>query len=334
MYRAKVGSPTTVITGNLTASTNTIPVRDVDALTAAPGLATLLDGQGNQEIILYTGISGNDLTGVTRGFEGDAQSWPTGTFISRRLTAYDVNSLQTNLGVIKLNFPDSAGAHNSIYRGKYLGTSFTAAQQAAVAAGTFEDLYIGDYWTIGGINYRIAAFNYFRNVGDTNFTTNHITIVPDTQLYTARMNGTNTTVGGYTGSEMRTTNLSTAITTINNAFPGRVVTHRQLLVNAAASGVASGWAWTNASVELMNEVMVYGTGAWGVSIIGNGYNVASSNGRLPLFSFRQDLVNTRQSYWLRDVVSATSFAIVFSTGYTLATNASTSFGVRPAFSIS
>ena len=229
---------------------------------------------------------------------------------------------------------DNAGFHNSIYRGKYLGTSFTAAQQAAVAAGTFEDLYIGDYWTIGGINYRIAAFNYFRNVGDTNFTTNHITIVPDTQLYTARMNATNTTVGGYTGSEMRTTNLSTAITTINNAFPGRVVTHRQLLVNAAASGVASGWAWTNASVELMNEVMVYGTGAWGVSIIGNGYNVASSNGRLPLFSFRQDLVNTRQSYWLRDVVSATSFAIVFSTGYTLATNASTSFGVRPAFSIS
>ena len=229
---------------------------------------------------------------------------------------------------------DNAGFHNSIYRGKYLGTSFTAAQQAAVAAGTFEDLYIGDYWTIGGINYRIAAFNYFRNVGDTNFTTNHITIVPDTQLYTARMNETNTTVGGYTGSEMRTTNLSTAITTINNAFPGRVVTHRQLLVNAAASGVASGWAWTNASVELMNEVMVYGTGAWGVSSTGNGHNVGSSNGKLPLFVFRQDLVNNRQGYWLRDVVSATTFALVSSNGLTSNGVASFVFGVRPAFSIS
>ena len=230
--------------------------------------------------------------------------------------------------------PDNAYAHNSIYRGKYLGTSYTAAQQVAVSAGTFEDLYIGDYWTIGGINYRIAAFNYFRNVGDTNFTTNHITIVPDTQLYTARMNETNTTVGGYTGSEMRTTNLSTAITTINNAFPSRVVTHRQILVNAAASGVASGWAWTGSSVELMNEVMVYGTGAWGVSSIGNGYNVASSNGRLPLFVFRQDLVNNRQSYWLRDVASATAFALVRSYGYASYNVASYVSGVRPAFSIS
>ena len=97
MYDAKVGSPTTVITGNLTAGTTTIPVQDIAALTAAPGLATLLDGQGNQEVISYTGITGNDLTGVVRGFEGDAQSWPTGTFISRRLTAYDVNTANANI---------------------------------------------------------------------------------------------------------------------------------------------------------------------------------------------------------------------------------------------
>ena len=33
---------------------------------------------------------------------------------------------------------------------------------AAIEAGTFEDLFIGDYWTIGGVTYRIAAFDSTR----------------------------------------------------------------------------------------------------------------------------------------------------------------------------
>ena len=46
-----------------------------------------------------------------------------------------------------------AGAHNAIYRGKYLGTAVTDEQYAAIAAGTFDDLYIGDYWKINGVNW-------------------------------------------------------------------------------------------------------------------------------------------------------------------------------------
>ncbi len=40
----------------------------------------------------------------------------------------------------------NAGAHNSIYRSKKLGSTITAAQLAAIRAGTFNDLYPGDYW--------------------------------------------------------------------------------------------------------------------------------------------------------------------------------------------
>lgn len=43
----------------------------------------------------------------------------------------------------------NAGFHNSVYRGKYLGTAVTDTQWTAIGNGTFEDLYIGDYWTIG-----------------------------------------------------------------------------------------------------------------------------------------------------------------------------------------
>ena len=45
---------------------------------------------------------------------------------------------------------NNAGAHNAIYRGKHLGDSYTPEQQAMVEAGTFDDLFIGDYWEIDG----------------------------------------------------------------------------------------------------------------------------------------------------------------------------------------
>lgn len=246
--------------------------------------------------------------------------------------AADINLL--NSIVNTLNTP-GAGPHNSIYRGKFLGNSVTGDQYAAIQSGTFDDLYIGDYWTIGGVNYRIAAFDYFYNVGDTPLTIHHAVIVPDKSLYNATMNATNITTEGYTGSVMRTSNLATAKTTIKTAFNGHVVNHRQLLVNAVnSSGQASGWAWFDCEVELMNEVMVHGSTAWGVAAYNSGYNVASSHGVLPLFAIRHDLVDNLGSYWLRDVCSATHFAIVSGGGYANHGPASYSGGVRPAFSIS
>ena len=74
----------------------------------------------------------------------------------------------------KLDTASGAGAHNSIYRGKYLGASVTAEQYSAIAAGTFDDLYIGDYWTIGGVNYRIAAFDYYYRSGDNKIGRAHV----------------------------------------------------------------------------------------------------------------------------------------------------------------
>jgi hypothetical protein len=247
--------------------------------------------------------------------------------------ASDINLL--NAIVNTLNAP-GAGAHNAIYRGKDLGTAVTDEQYAAIQSGTFDDLYIGDYWTIGDVVYRIAAFDYFYNVGDTPLTIHHAVIVPDSILYDAKMNATNITTGGYTGSVMRTTNLATAKTTIKAAFLNHVVEHRQLLTNAVnASGQASGWAWFDCEVELMNEVMVYGSVAFGSSSIGaSGYNVASSHGVLPLFAIRHDLVNNRAHYWLRDVASASNFALVRAYGHAGHDSASYPFGVRPAFSIS
>lgn len=241
--------------------------------------------------------------------------------------------LQTDIDSVRNVLADGAAAHNCIYRGKNLGTSVTAAQYAAISSGKFTDLYIGDYWVINGVIYRIAAFDYYYNCGDTNFTKHHVVLVPDTSLYKAQMNTSNVTTGGYTGSAMYKSNLAQAKTTIKAAFgSAHVLTKRELLTNAVNGNTPSGWAWFDSDVELMNEVQVYGSVAWGAHD-GNGYNVASGDGQFPLFMFDRTKLHNREDYWLRDVSSATLFSLVDDVGSANDSDASTSLGVRPAFCI-
>lgn len=241
---------------------------------------------------------------------------------------------------------NNAGAHNAIYRGKSLGSTVTTAQYAAIKAGTFDDLYIGDYWTIGGVNYRIAAFDYYLNSGDTNCTTHHVVIVPDTCLYNAQMHNTssggwesgaaNTTAGGYVGSDMYKSNLEQAKTTIKSAFSGHVLKHRIYLTNAVANGRASGGAWCDSEVDLMCEQMVYGSGIF--SPVSDGSNVPANyrveKSQLPLFQHEPSRICNRNNWWLRDVITASYFAFVDHNGLANYDYASDSIGVRPAFCIS
>lgn len=241
--------------------------------------------------------------------------------------------LQTDIDSVRNVLADGAAAHNCIYRGKNLGTSVTAEQYAAISSGKFTDLYIGDYWVINGVTYRIAAFDYYYNCGDTNFTKHHVVIVPDTSLYKAQMNTSNVTTGGYTGSAMYKSNLAQAKTTIKAAFgSAHVLTKRELLTNAVNGNTPSGWTWFDSDVELMNEVQAYGSVAWGAHD-GNGYNVASGDGQFPLFMFDRTKLHNREDYWLRDVSSAPAFSSVSAHGFAADDGASRSLGVRPAFCI-
>ena len=124
----------------------------------------------------------------------------------------------------------------------------TTAQYAAIKAGTFDDLYIGDYWTIGGVNYRIAAFDYYLNSGDTNCTTHHVVIVPDTCLYNAQMHNTssggyeggaaNTTTGGYVGSESLQILVFRVLTVIPSSFAISIMSSRSSCKNSLLSWIA------------------------------------------------------------------------------------------------
>lgn len=229
----------------------------------------------------------------------------------------------------------SAINRRNVYRGKNLGTEITAAQKAAIQAGTFDDLFIGDYWVINGVKWVIADMDYWYNCGDTAFTNHHLVIVPSTILYSATMNETNTTEGGYVGSLMYTENLNDAKTTISTAFGDMLLTHREYLVNAVTDGYPSAAAWFDSTVELMNEVMVYGTyihtpARDGIKVV---TRTTINKQQLSLFRLNPRAINNRAYVWLRDVVSSSYFASVGNAGNAAYYSASSSRGVRPAFAI-
>ena len=225
--------------------------------------------------------------------------------------------------------------HRNIYRGKNLGTSITAAQKTAISSGTFDDLFIGDYWTLNDHVYEIADINYWYNCGDTAFTTNHLVMIPRNSMYNHVMNDTNTTTGGYVGSKMYTEGLNAAKTQITTDFGTTVKTHREYLINAVTDGQPSAGAWFDSTVELMNEIMVYGSHIYtpGSTGTANPTRYTIDKQQLAIFALNPKAINKRETLWLRDVVSSTAFALVGSKGIASCNGASDSDGVRPVFPV-
>lgn len=232
----------------------------------------------------------------------------------------------------------SSEMHRMIFRGKNLGTSLTAAQKTAIQNGTFTDLWLGDYWVIGGVNWRIVDFDYWWNCGDTAaFTKHHLVIMPDTNLGdNKQMNTTNTTEGGYVGSLMHTSNMNDAKAKCTAAFGSNILSHRDIFCNAVTNGRPTGYAWLDSTIELPTEVMIHGCPHYAVMNDGTSIPMkyVISKSQLALFAVAPKFIATSQNYWLQDVVSAADFAGVSSIGVTTHNGASNSYiGVRLVFPV-
>ncbi|MEK5181728.1 right-handed parallel beta-helix repeat-containing protein [Paenibacillus odorifer] len=97
MFAAKANSPATELTAAITDVATTVSVLDASKLPDAPNIATIGVDE-SAETVRYEGKSGNDLTGVTRGFSGTgAKAWTTGVGVARYFTAYDADALRENV---------------------------------------------------------------------------------------------------------------------------------------------------------------------------------------------------------------------------------------------
>lgn len=259
-------------------------------------------------------------------------------------------------------FANNAAAHNGIFRGKDLTSLGVNEICKRISNGTFEDLYIGDYFDITistsytaseTVRCVLAGFNTYLHNGDTAFETNHAVIVPKNCFTkTAAMNPSNTTENGFVGSEMWKTVLPVYKDALQSALNNHVLMHRTYLSNAIGkdlascagtgfTGAASGGAWTDTYLSLLSEIQVYGSNVFSSSWCDTGCD----NLQLPLFALDPtakickadgtDNVSgsNRQWWWLKNIASASSFAYVNYNGISNYNLASSSWGVRPLFCI-
>ena len=246
-------------------------------------------------------------------------------------------------------WPDGAEAHNAMWGGRDITAAFNNGTVSAnIANGTFKDIFPGDYITkqvtISGttytVNWVVADCDYWINKGDTAMTAHHVAIVPQVPIFSARMNSTNTTEGGYAGSEMYKNIIPACATGIVSAFgSSHILTFRDLIVNNInASGISLGnssWLgvsalssgqWVDAQCNLIGEHMVYGHSVWS----SGGENQMIQTRQFSAFRLSERLINyNRQWWWLRDIVSSAAFADVGGNGAAGPDAASYAIGVRP-----
>ena len=276
----------------------------------------------------------------------------------------EINALEVNIDGVNIleavtsgalapvpNMVHSAALHNGLFRGKDLTAYFeSGAMSTAIAAGTFDNIYIGDYITkaitVDGTTYNVkwevADLDYFLHDGDTETTAHHVVMFPSVTIQTnVSMNDTNTTAGGYLGSKMWTDVIPKYSAAIKAAFGAdHVLSHRELLtnvVNATAAsaaganfvGTSTNWTWADVDANIPSEPMIYGGAVWGSS----GHDVGNKTKQLSIFRFKK-FNEGRKWFWLQAVVSATNFALADGAGHANHTYASTSHeigGVRPYF---
>lgn len=178
--------------------------------------------------------------------------------------------------------------HNGGIRGQNLGSSYTADQKAAIAAGTFDDIYVGDYWEISGIKYYIADIDYYLGYGNPTPTSDHHVIVFPDDVLSAQ--GYAYSDYYYGSSSIYTTYLPAIASDLVSVFGNYLINQTLVLYQ---SGGSAFWGQSKCILPSMIQLQ--------------GYSQTVSPDKLQhkskLFSFfryNDALIGASQRYWLRD----------------------------------
>ncbi len=241
---------------------------------------------------------------------------------------------------------NNSGYHNSIYRGKDLTGIYTAEQiKSKIYSAQFDDLFVGDYFTItindpsaGNVQVKciFADFDYFYAGNGGNIAegrNHHAVMIADTCFGEYAMNATNTTVGGFMGSQLFTGGLSTYSTLFRDALrdygiiPLLNIYGTDTVDTNIKSNLYAGFDGASSSnnyypsitknpppkfISLLNSAMLFGYDLLSSSY----YDVGNQSMQLAAFRYNRELFrpikagsNYTSWYWLSDVVNSTKFAL-------------------------
>lgn len=97
MYPSKPGSPLTSLAEPLAADGTSMTLDDATVLPSAPNIA-VIGSDSSAEIVSYTAITGNVVSGLVRALGGTtASAWTTNTAVARNITSYDHDTFKYNI---------------------------------------------------------------------------------------------------------------------------------------------------------------------------------------------------------------------------------------------
>ena len=342
-------SPSTYLITAITDEDNKITVADSSIFQTDPNnlitRLTLGFDSATTETVEVTGYDQDNSINIIRKSDGKpSYSWAAGTKVARVFTARDVNEyieyfeylesergkLVRNLGSLLSDFSSFSSKvdpiinmHNTwsgrkdLFRGNNLGSAITPAQANAIQSGTFNDLYLGDYWVINDVYYRIADFNYWRyGLGG-----NHLVIVPDQPLLDLPMDTNNTVSIPYHDTTVREYLNTALLTDLQAIFGNRIPNYYENLYSIEGSRYNE----VVANVELMNESMVYGQG-----IMRTNNEPTYSINQFSLFHVRPEYIDG-SIFWLRDQSDDKYCLVNYGMADVFSAGVYTTNGIRPCF---
>ena len=200
MYQAKSNSPQTTLTAIIAADATTLTVFDGSVLPPAPNMLTLGTDE-NAEVVYYSTLSGNVVSGLVRGYSGTTASvWEEGTQVSRELTSYDHDTFISNIESLQ----DDVDALDTEVDGKQdtltFDTTPTASSTNPVTSGgikTYADNKIL-YFYQQSTSTTSAATSEFCNVSDSRITADTVVLNCEFTVPSAITSGVSwTTAAGY-----------------------------------------------------------------------------------------------------------------------------------------
>lgn len=243
---------------------------------------------------------------------------------------------------------------NSIYRGNNLGANITNQVKTSIENNSFDNLFIGDYWEVNGIKFRIAHFNYFtpyamsdRSEYTSNIN-NHIIVVPDECLGAdkALSDGTDL-MNEASGNTIRSPIDAELISISGNK--DYMPELYNFLIHFCKINNMTYQGWFNSTNKITREFyyswwrgfpmsshMLFDKHKSVIQTYRTGDNIFSYMGsimdkQLSLFSLNPKLIKSNKRYWLIDSSGYKVNLYVNVGGYIRTDTNTKEYGIRPCF---
>ena len=225
------------------------------------------------------------------------------------------NSIYRYIGEYAKVATANANTHNATYRGGDLG-AFNETFAEDIKNGTFHNMWVGDYFVVNNHTYTIAGFNYKYGHENNTGLTNHLIMLTDL-LPIRGMNSSNTTVGGFAGTDMWKTYFPTIVSQLKTDFGSHLLTFESYLSTGIDSnGAPNSGQWYSVQACMCNSAMWWGSpSSSSNNANGTKFNLGDEMEQLPLMKIHTDAQSGGAQWtWLRDIASSTDFVTANSDG--------------------